>query len=96
MKGTAKQKEWAEKIRVNFIEQLTFDEAIRLVELDALCGKAKFWIENRTKTINELKDFIRDQQVFVEAYKAASSENNAELVKKYAELYNNLTAKWGY
>ncbi|MDR5655298.1 hypothetical protein [Ruixingdingia sedimenti] len=55
LKGSAAQKEWAEKIRaekISFAFSSYFPEAERPEALEALARltKAKFWIENRTKS----------------------------------------------
>lgn len=53
--GTFKQKEWAEKIRYNFIKSLPEDEIVKiqLYSFD-LFQSSKFWIHNRSKTVFQI------------------------------------------
>ena len=49
LKGTAKQKEWAEKIRAEKLAKMQFEDAVDIVTVGGFLDSAKFWIENRDK-----------------------------------------------
>ena len=54
--GTEKQILWAEQIRLNFFNELNFENMTKkLVEIFKTKTDSKFWIENREKEISELK-----------------------------------------
>ena len=53
LKGTQKQREWAEKIRASKLAQMSFEQ-IALVSEKPNAIYAKFWIENRTKGAAEI------------------------------------------
>ena len=54
--GTEKQIWWAEQIRLNFFNELTFENMTKkLVKIFKTKTEAKFWIENREKEIDELE-----------------------------------------
>lgn len=57
LRGTAKQKEWAEKIRADFLasDALTDGEREELVTCGGVTGHSKFWIENRELPASEMK-----------------------------------------
>lgn len=54
--GTEKQIWWAEQIRLNFFNELNFENMTKkLVEIFKTKTESKFWIENREKEIDELE-----------------------------------------
>lgn len=52
--GSAKQKAWAEQIRRDFVMKLAEDYRGDLVQIES----AKWWIDNRQKTISELFESV--------------------------------------
>lgn len=57
LKGTQKQQDWAEQIRISKIENLDQSIANKLLSI-SVTNKAKFWIDNRYKTHNDFKKFV--------------------------------------
>jgi len=49
LKGTPKQKEWAEKIRAEKLAEMHLEEAQKLCGSSAVLSSASFWINNRSK-----------------------------------------------
>lgn len=47
LRGSAKQKEWAEKIRAEKLLKMSFEKATELMSYEGFINHAKFWIENR-------------------------------------------------
>lgn len=70
--GTSKQKDWAEKIRAEFIKNsnLENDDLISFISADIL-KNSRFWIENRSL----LKSETTEREV-AEAYRLISSTAN--------------------
>lgn len=60
LKGTAKQKAWAEDIRKAFLEQDLTDDALSLVTSSEMTATAKFWIETRSISRQELATAMND------------------------------------
>lgn len=100
LKGTAAQKQWAEKIRASVMADLSFEDALRVGEMHNMLGTAKFWIENfgkaygakPKKTTQQFREFLRDQKALMDAYKAADAVESEAI----AEKYNALTTAWGF
>jgi len=100
LKGTAAQKQWAEKIRASVMADLSFEDALRVGEMHNMLGTAKFWIENfgsaygkkAKKTTQQFREFLRDQKSLMDAYKAADATESEAI----AEKYNALTTAWGF
>lgn len=94
LSGTAKQKEWAEKIRAEKLSQMDFDTAILVCDKNGLLGHSKFWIENRTKSATEIGLFIIEQKKLLASFRKL--EKGTEEAFAIADKYNTLTAKWGF
>lgn len=92
--GTTKQKEWAEKIRAEKLSQMDFDIAILVCDKNGLLNHSKFWIENRTKSANEIGAFIIEQKALLATFRKL--EKGTEEALAIAEKYNTLTASWGF
>ena len=60
LKGTAKQKAWAENIRKEFLEQDLTDDALMLVTSSEMTATAKFWIETRSISREALAAAMND------------------------------------
>lgn len=58
--GTAKQKNWAEKIRADFIEVVTSDDVATMIANSQVASTAKFWIETRNLPRNVLHEAMRN------------------------------------
>ena len=93
--GTAKQKEWAEKIRAEKLSNMSPADAL-IVAADSLAAQSKLWIDNRNKYASEFIAYAIKKAALSAAHKAARAENDAASVKSTADAYNALTAQWGY
>lgn len=94
--GTQKQKEWAEKIREEKILSMNEDQAILACDSKGLGRSAKFWIENRNRTPDDIGQFFIDQKVLLAT---AMKLRDAGLSEEYADaskVYNQLTEDWGF
>lgn len=58
LKGTAKQKAWAEEIRKNILLKVNSEAANLLIKCESATGHSTFWIENRDKNAYEFEVFI--------------------------------------
>lgn len=96
LKGTARQKEWAEKIRAAKITCMSEKNAIMACDPTGLMVSAKFWIENRDKDARAIGEFVEKQKALLAACRAAKKERNAEELARIAPIYNALTAQWGF
>lgn len=96
LKGTAKQKEWAEKIRAEKLQQMDMDQAELACDPSGLLVNSKFWIENRGKKGRDIGEFVQQQKALLKQYRTARAAGDADQVKELAEQYNLLTARWGF
>lgn len=60
LKGSAKQKAWAEQIRKEFLQTVTDENALSLVADSELTASAKFWIETRNVGIEKIAKAMSD------------------------------------
>lgn len=96
LKGSKKQKEWAEKIRAEKIREMTEDQARVACDPNGILSHSKFWIENRNKSGREIGEFVQEQKALLaeaRELKAAGKESEYAVV---ASIYNNLTTEWGF
>jgi hypothetical protein len=93
--GTAQQVDWAEKIRAEKIRGMTAPQAVAACDPSSLLKSAKFWIENRDKSPEEIAQFVASSQALLAAYRLATETQDASGVRRIAEEYNALTATWG-
>lgn len=96
LKGTAKQKEWAEKIRATALQQMTPDQAEMAADPNGLLTSSKFWIENRQRAGKEIGAFVENQKALLKRYQSARIAQDAETVAALASEYNALTSRWGF
>ncbi len=96
LKGTAKQKEWAEKIRSEKLAQMGQDQAEMACDPNGLLTNSKFWIENRSAAGAAIGDFVMQQKALLAQHRAAKTAGDAVKVAAIATEYNALTAKWGF
>lgn len=75
LKGTAKQKAWAEDIRKAFLEQDLTDDALSLVTSSEMTATAKFWIETRNISRQELATAMNDLVVATRTANAIGAGN---------------------
>ncbi|WP_311949280.1 hypothetical protein [Halomonas piscis] len=92
--GTAKQKDWAEKIRAEKLREMDMCQAELACDPKGLLTAAKFWIEARNSKGTEIGEFVQQQKALLKQYKSAKAEKDADQVKAIAEQYNALTEKW--
>lgn len=94
--GTAKQKEWGEKIRAEKIRGMDVDQAEMACDPEGLLTKAEFWIENRSRTSNEIGEFVMQQKALLKQARSLHAEKRVAEYQAIAAQYNALTAKWGF
>lgn len=94
--GTAKQKEWAEKIRAEKLAGMSADQAALACNPDGLARTAKFWIDNRARSAADIAGFLADAKALRAEFDAARSAGNADAARAKAAAYNALTAAWGF
>lgn len=58
--GSAKQKKWAERLRRDFILQMSSEDAFLAVQASALTQTAWFWINTRELDRNKLEAALSD------------------------------------
>lgn len=96
LKGTAKQKEWAEKIRAEKLAEMTEDQAEMACDTNGLLTNAKFWIEQRARSGREIGAFVQEQRALLKAAKTLRDTDKADKYAAVAARYNALTAAWGW
>lgn len=96
LKGTAKQKEWAEKIRAEAVRQMPEKQALLACDPKSILNHSKFWIENRAKSGAEIGAFIEKSKSTLKEYRAAVEAGDKEDVAALAKEYNSLNEAWGF
>jgi len=96
LKGTAKQKEWAEKIRAEKLSAMTEDQAEMAADPTGLLTSAKFWIENRQKRAGEIVEFVQEQKALLKLAAQLQAQGKAKEYAEVAAKYNALTTEWGW
>lgn len=108
LKGSAKQKEWAEKIRAEKLKTVSSEHAELICEPDNLLQQAKVWIENRNKSGREFAEFVMTyrakggEAAKIRAKGASFHIGSHERVnceiqlKRIVAEYNTLTSAWGF
>ena len=96
LKGTKKQKEWAEKIRAEKVQEMTQDQAEMACDPNGLLTHSKFWIENREASPAAIGDFVMTQKALLAQYHTARAAGDTDEVSRIAAEYNALTEKWGF
>lgn len=96
LKGSAKQKEWAEKIRAEKLAEMDEDQAEMACDPNGLLTHSKFWIDNRGVAGANIGAFVQEQKALLKQYRAAQSKVDAVNAKAIAEQYNALTSTWGF
>jgi hypothetical protein len=94
--GTAKQKEWAEKIRAEKLIQMTAEQAALVADPTNILQNAKFWIENRAWPAREIARFEIDRRALLKKARTLKAANEAAGYAAAAADYNALTARWGF
>lgn len=107
--GSAKQKEWGEKIRAEKLSgeklghdfyapknEMTEVEAAMACDPNGLGKSAHFWIENRNRQPSEIGAFFVQQKRMLAEAISLREAGDADGFKAAAEAYNNLTAQWGF
>lgn len=96
LKGTAKQKEWAEKLRAEKIAQMDNDQAVMACDPKGLLTNSKFWIENRVASGKAIGEFVQMQKALLKQANTLREMKKTDEYRAVAEQYNALTAKWGF
>lgn len=96
LKGTTKQKEWAEKIRAEKLSSMNEDQAEMSCDPNGLLTNSKFWIENRDKRGSEIGEFVQEQKALLKLAKNLRATGKADEYAEIAKRYNALTAAWGW
>ena len=96
LKGTSRQKEWAEKIRAEKLAQMTADQAEMACDPNGLLTHSKFWIENRTRSGSEIGAFVEEQKALLKQAKSLRAAGKSDEYAAAAARYNALTQSWGW
>jgi hypothetical protein len=96
LSGSAKQKEWAEKIRAEKLAALSEEQAILICDPTNILQNAKFWIENRASSGREIAAFEIQRRAALKRAKSLKAKNDADGYARAAGEYNDLTEKWGF
>lgn len=96
LKGTAKQKEWAEKIRAEKVTQMTDDQAEMACDPKGLLTNSKFWIEQRERSGAEIGAFVQEQQALLKQARSLREAGKGDEYAAVAAKYNALTTAWGW
>lgn len=96
LKGTAKQKEWAEKIRASKIDGMSAEDAELVCDPSGLLTHAHFWIEHRDKDRRVIAEFERNRRKLLQEAQALKAAGNAEGYEKVTALYSEKLEKWGF
>lgn len=91
--GTTKQKEWAEKIRVEKLQAMEDEDRFLACDPNGLLTHSKFWIEHKDKSGKEIGEFVRLQKSLLEQARAMQYVDKDKYVQ-IANEYNALTAIW--
>lgn len=94
--GSAKQKEWAEKIRAEKLATMTEDQAIACCNPNGILRTAHVWISNRSKSGADFADFVEKQSKLLATCKKARESRMVEEYERLAAEYNALTTAWGF
>lgn len=94
--GTARQKEWAEKIRAEKLAKMSQDQAEMACDPNGLLTEAKFWIENRSASGAEIGAFVQEQKALLQLAKSLRDAGKADKYAEVVKRYNALTARWGW
>ena len=94
--GSAKQKEWAEKIRAEKLDGMSEEQAAMACDPNGLLKTSKFWIDNRNQSGKDIGDFVMLQKALLKQARSLQAAGKAEDYAATAAQYNALTAKWGF
>jgi len=104
LRGTVKQKEWAEKIRAEVLKSVTEKQATLLCASQST-SHSKFWIENRNLNAKEMGDIFEKicdiakkyNELLEDAKKHAGTSRHEEIIteiqnykKEYEKAYSEL------
>jgi hypothetical protein len=92
--GTMKQKEWAEKIRVDKVMQLSEEQRHILVAEYKVFDKASFWIGNRNKNANEIYAYATSYKDAVNALNQLSKAIVKMEELKAIDISKNMMDTW--
>ena len=96
LKGTARQKTWAEKIRAKKLESMTQEQAVACCDPAGILTGAKFWIETRNRRGADIGEFELDRRELRDEALALRADGKADEYAAAAARYNALTAAWGF
>lgn len=94
LRGTLKQKQWAEKIRADVLRAVSVEAAELLCDPSGLCTHSKFWIENREKTAKDFQEYIFTQRKLIKEFNSLDPVNDITRRREIATVYNALTKEW--
>jgi len=97
LRGTLKQKEWAEKIRACILTSVS-KEVAEILATSKNYSHSRFWIVNKDKSLQDFEMFIYRKRELVNIYNALldSKDDCSGEIKQIAEKHNALTALWGF
>jgi len=94
--GSAKQKEWAEKIRAEKLFAMTQDQAEMACAHNGLGRSANFWIQNRERSGSEIGNFFMQQKAMLRQAQSLRAAGRSAEYEAAAAEYNALTLRWGF
>ncbi|MDG4583412.1 MAG: hypothetical protein P9E67_04895 [Candidatus Competibacter sp.] len=94
--GSAKQKEWGEKIRAEKLGGMTPEQAELVCDPAGLTRSAHFWIQNRAATGASIAEFETTRRGLLKQARALKARGAAAEYAAVAAEYNALTARWGF
>lgn len=96
LKGTPKQREWAEKIRQQRLSAMTPEQVAIAVDPNGLFVNAKWWIETRDMDARQLGGFFEAQKKMLALARKQQAENAASAYAETVKIYNGLTGQFGF
>lgn len=92
--GTKKQKEWAEKIRAEKLRAAS-NEARNALATHSKMQTAKFWIENRNMSSNEIYELLKKRGELYDAYHELKERSFDKEANKVREEFWAINKKLG-
>lgn len=96
LKGTPKQREWAEKIRQQRLSAMTPEQVAIAVNPNGLFVNAKWWIETRDMDARQLGAFFEAQKKMLALARKQQAANAASDYAETVKIYNGLTGQFGF
>lgn len=86
LKGTFKQKQWAEKIRAEILSKVNSDAAKSLVE-NKIFSCASFWIDNRSQAVDYFNTIEKEYFALTKIANELLNKAESSIVEEFSEIY---------